>query len=372
MPRIVDLESGLAFDPSSQVSNRFGTRSLALRPRTHAQVAAVGIAAELAKNIVNQVMRSSSKRKRSSKNKSRSKRRKKSGGSKYSARSGRVVSATKRRTSGKRKVSLKSRVKALERKQCYAKKIIRVRQFGQLAHSQNACAYGTKTIWRKDIVEPWCTSLKYFDRAATPIQDSVTTVNDSSRQKFKFTNLYFKQTAKNGGKIPIRVTLYLLKVKQHTSTSPTAAIQSDDSYVGISDGTIDSLAYPSDYALFNQYFDVVKTCKALLLGGDELQMVHTIKSKQYDPTIYDQTTSDYNEGDLIFYQRIEGVLAHDRTTTSQVGTGDGFVDMMYDTRCNLIHPSDYNVKYIDTSQEGTTMTDTPETVGPNVTDQVDG
>ena len=73
------------------------------------------------------------------------------------------------------------------------------------------------------------------------------------------------------------------------------------------------------------------------------------------------------KGDIICVARLQGVVAHDATTESNVGLGNGGVDILIKTKWKIRYNGNLPIKYFAESGVGSVDTlTTPSIAGPAV------
>lgn len=287
------------------------------------------------------------------------------------SRSGVTYRKRKRVSRASKKRSLKKRVRALER----MSKNIAVHDYRytdsiQVTHNNNECAYGIINGCTAQSIEESIDNLTFIDRAATPALDSIDLRTLGRHHDVNVADIFCSVVLRNNAVIPCIVDIYTLIAKDDTGYTPLTAMTQDDANYNVTDSNVNIQTYPSDFALFNRKYKIVKHARSQLNGGDEMKMVYSRKLRKYDPEVNDEINT-YNAGDQFFFIRTMGVVAHDATTTTSVGRGDGGVDVVFQRKWKIKYPSDAKFKTIEPVNQLDTMAVNAEVSGPNVVDQKD-
>lgn len=280
----------------------------------------------------------------------------------------------KTKKSQKSKINkLSSRLKKLEKYGVQlAKRLVRANEYGQCKHDPNGAAYDAYGMWQPSTWEAHIDDLRFIDRGATPAIDDINLQNQTIGHDIHFINIVLTNVCRNNGQIPVNCATYWYRSKVDTSTSPLAHMTSMDDQMGITDANVNFNIYPTDFkANISKQWKLLKVAKATLNGGDELKSSVAIKHFQQNPKYNDIFSSTYSKGSVVVLVRTSGVIAHDATTTTEVGTGDGGVDIQHRLVYTIVYPSDANFRDIQTVNGGGTFGAAPEVVGPNVDDLKD-
>lgn len=275
-------------------------------------------------------------------------------GTKTNQRTGKRRTIRAPRKAKRTKKSLKSRLIALERNgpknsvyQC------RVRGFAQAAHAVNQCLYIEEDMWYPPLYESKMDALPFLDRASATATEDISLVDRGLEQRIRFSDIYMSVKCKNAGEIPVKVSIYWYRCVGHTGTSPKGMLEAGDEEIGITNADVNMLVYPSDIKAINASWKPLGCRKAVLQAGDILKSVETRKSEVYDPEVRDSLSNPgFVKGSIVAMIRVEGVLCHGVTTPTQVGNGDGVIDVQFDRNFNIHYQSDAAFRKIEIDHGG--------------------
>ena len=282
----------------------------------------------------------------------------------YNARGGTKHVATKKRRR-RRKTTLRKRVRNLEMKDPNAVRTYRSVGALQFSCSPNQCAYASAQLWTSTEKEAAFVSLDFMDRAATPAQDVISPTLTTLSNKILFKNTYLKCTMANNGAIPCNVTAYWVQTKVNTNDNPKQAMTEVDDEVGITDVDTNILVFPTDLPQFSRIYKILKTEKACLRAGDQMVSKYVKKNDKYDHLSHNQHGLSYDRGDIFCMLRCEGVLSHDKTNVTNVGSSEGTIDYEVYISTKMVYPSDFKFKTVTVNNAYQTVAD-PVVQGPNV------
>lgn len=266
------------------------------------------------------------------------------------------------------KVPLAKRVRTLERNQ--PKQAVReVRNMDAWTHinAANQCAYSEYPAFDNALIESVLDDLPYVDRATTPALDTVDLRNQGLELNLGIRDIYSKITARNNYAIPVIADLYMLQIKNQSDIADIATmLNTADDQLQVATASTNVMTHPSDFKLFNETFKVLKHQKATLDAGDEFVMTYTRKNHSYDTEYVDDLSNPtYYKGNIAFLLRTQGVVAHDATTDTNVGLGDGQLDVVLYRKFKLYYDGDAPFRTINITNSLDTVA-APETAGPAV------
>lgn len=262
----------------------------------------------------------------------------------------------KKKRKRKSKKTLASRVAHLEKTNVFATYERRKLDDAQLACSANQCAYGISTT------VPWfgisninnsVDSLIYYDRTAGTTGEvnlDITNANTAVSNALRV-NVYSKVMIANNHSIPCDVDMYLLKAKIWTDDRPQDSITAGETMLGVSNASTNILTYPSDFKTFNDTYSILKHHKVHLTAGDHAEMIHN-ESTMWDHNKMEDlaaaTGATYMKGSLWWFFRIQGIVSHDQTTTTNIGFSDATIDIIEKSKYYIRYPSDAKFHKIET------------------------
>lgn len=292
------------------------------------------------------------------------------GGYKKDARSGKRSTGRKGVKGRPRpKKSLKDRVVRLERDVVDpATRIVKKISTSQKNCSPNVCSYSTNFAWYPTQWEEFITDLRFIDRAATPAADTIDLSNQSYSHELDFRNIFLSYSGKNNGQIPMKLKVYTFECIGPTgaNSTPTELMDAYDGVFAVSSSTTDILLYPSDMRkAWSDKWKILKTNSFSLNAGDEFSVSHSIKQFKYDVKAHDVVGSVYPKGCVLFVLRLQGVLCHDKTTTSEVGFSDSTIDTFAYIKYEIKYQSDASFTDMKVSSTLGTVTDAV-CAGPNI------
>nr|UOF82661.1 putative capsid protein [Cressdnaviricota sp.] len=260
-------------------------------------------------------------------------------GSKQAANATKVVSTVyaKRALKKKWKAPIKKNSKKalIKRVQRVEKKVAKLDSLhtfkkcsvGTLDPAQNVCKWADNYRCTGSDIETAFAGLRYYD-PATPGTLITAALGTGTFCRQFLMNCYAQLIVKNNALIPADVIVYLAKAKQSTSTSVTSAMDGALADLG---GVVkeSTMIFMKDcMAEVRPYWDVKVAKKVRLQPGAEIKLTYNTGEFEYDPATFDLVSSTYNPDYKTFgwIIRTQGVLAHDKTTTTNVGTSSARVD----------------------------------------------
>nr|QUS52592.1 capsid protein [Mute swan feces associated circular virus 3] len=190
-------------------------------------------------------------------------------------------------------------------------------------------------------MEAVLSNVPFFDSATGALINTNLT-DDSFTRNLMFKNIYANITLRNNCKVPVRLKLYLVSVKNDTDTTPTVAFTS---------GLVDCMAtadpsstqvFPTDSELFKDLWTIKKSISKYMQPGTECSMSHALKDITYDTALTDAHNLNHQKKMKTFgwMIRIEGVPAHDGGAPNViVGSTAGQLDIIVDSKYTLHYDS---------------------------------
>lgn len=152
---------------------------------------------------------------------------------------------------------------------------------------------------------------------------------------------------KNNGRVPVRVALHACVPKADTSITPTVAYTNGLADVGNPTITIPLTSW-RDSREFVRLWTLKPGKNKILQPGESVSVTHVVPYFKYDPAISDSHSDTYQKkaGAHYFVWRVRGCPSHDKTTTANVGTAAGEVDMTFQQETNVKYEAGVDLKYI--------------------------
>lgn len=256
--------------------------------------------------------------------------------------SGQKMRMTKKSGRRRKSLPLASRVAKLEKstKQNYVSQTYKVSATFQVTSIQNRCGYGEGSLINAAAIENLISNIPYVNTAAvgTVSQYNATSLTVPTSWKIA---LYSKCVMRNNYLYPCNLRCYILKPKQDTSTSATNSITN-----GISEqanpsvySTLDPWLFPDDSKEFSDNWAILQSCEMKLQSGDECEFPWS-ENITYDQEFTDDHTSTYlKKYTRIILIRSVGVVAHDSTTTTNIGIAPTALDCVVYRRYQVKAPS---------------------------------
>lgn len=179
--------------------------------------------------------------------------------------------------------------------------------------------------------EQFCANLRFFDPANPGTLVTANPNTGTYARDITFKNVYAKLHLRNNYQVPARIKVYLCKVKVDTSdsvvTTYTSAIA--DQVINASVDETDMLIHITDVARVKDMWEVDCVLDRVLEPGQEASVSHSTGPYDFDPSHVDQFSDTYQKAfkAFEFVLRVEGVLGHDTTVTTEQTTMLAGVDI---------------------------------------------
>jgi len=289
-------------------------------------------------------------RKRTYRPRGKSSRRRPARSRKYSQqKNGQTISkrAYSKRTS--RPKSLKSQVKHLS-------KMIKSDQAYHLYKSYSAsnvtATTGATHIWYPVVsatnLEASMANLRYYDPS---VPGTLTTANASTgtySRQVHFKNVYGSLEIANNYQIPCKVKVYLVKPKSDTNISPITYYTNGITDQVISGGNADTPGlYLTDIDVFRNQYSARVIKDITLDAGSACSVSYSVSGIDYDPSMYDSHTLDFQPKfkSFGFVIRTEGCLGHDNSADEQ-GLLRAEVDVIQLNKFSIVYDAGVNLNDI--------------------------
>lgn len=279
----------------------------------------------------------------------------------------------KKKGTSKRR-TLKKRVDDLEKfKTNFSKKIFRELTYTKHSCNDNECAYTQFSAVTSLNLEGSVDNLRFLDRSVgDDVEVSMINASAAIKRNIVFRDIYCAVRARNNYSIPCELTFYWFLTTENTDVSISSKITTSGTNLNISSPLTDLNVYPSDLDVLKRSYKILRTEKVTLNAGDQAESKYTRHMKKYDPTYLDNlpASEDANvKGDINCVIRIQGVLAHDTTTSSNVGRADASCDLEFYRKWSVVYPSDARFMEFETTNNGSAIVG--EVAGPNVVNIVE-
>ncbi len=220
---------------------------------------------------------------------------------------------------------------------------------GNLTVEENQCSYTTFGFLLQDDIEDALDGMQIIDvvggNATKTAMNPLTA--DSVHCRILNAKLIFD--IRNNGATPCYLEVYWLFPKRRTAaaTTPLTIFENGLENRGVTTNELTDLRFNiRDSPAFRKYFKVYKFRKFLVNAGDELQIVMNRKKPfTYRPDEFDDHTNSVslpNHSQHIVF-RMKGVVSHDDTTPTLVGTCDSTLD--YVRTRHIKFSSNVNLKH---------------------------
>lgn len=196
------------------------------------------------------------------------------------------------------------------------------------------------------LVEAALAELRYYDIKIPGTLLQVDGDTGTFQKEFFVKQCHSKMLLRNNYQVATNIKLYLCVPRVDTSIQPHAAVEQGFADIG-NPGTV-SLMYPSDSPQFGDLW-VVKDSKSVQLQpGDECIMNYSAKEFQFDPSLIDSHALTFQPkyGAHAWMVRIEGVLSHDTSVTTEQTVGSAGVDFMVDQTLKILYSAGADIKFI--------------------------
>lgn len=205
-------------------------------------------------------------------------------------------------------------------------------------------------------LEEVLSELRYYNPSAplTLIQASGTT--GTYHKDFYFKQAYHRFDVVNNYQVPVKVSAYCFLVKESTSIAPETAFTNGLTDVGNPSST-SCLVYPTDSPQLTELYRTASSKSTTLLPGQSISLIQSSKPFQYDPSLSDSHTSEYQKVNHAgsFGVRVEGVFGHD-TIADEQGTLPCGVDVRITSTYQVIYAAGADIKFITIDDNSQTFT----------------
>lgn len=200
---------------------------------------------------------------------------------------------------------------------------------GYVTLTVNQHTYG-ELVRRYQDLEAAMTAVRFYDANSNAIVTKDITGNAFS-QDLNITGVYEKVTFRNNFNMPIHLKIWRVKAKVDSDISPKTAMTNGLTDIGNPDTDVRGGVYPTDSPQFNSLWKIHYTRQITLPPGRQKTFTSGERSFKYNPSLEDNHTTDYQVGHHAsgWLYQIFGPVAHDFTTTTNTGFGDGRLDLNF-------------------------------------------
>jgi hypothetical protein len=265
---------------------------------------------------------------------------------------------------------LERRVKTLEKQENMSICNRRYIDPSRISVVANQCSYTSLRLGTQGDYKTACDSLPMVD----PGTGSVVGVNANGAlsNPILIKNAWARVEFRNNWSMPVRLDVYVCKCRNNTNNTPDLSLTNHDDDIQLS-GTGNSyqeaatnvVVFPTDLPVFNQKWKIIDHQKSHMQAGDEFQVSWSDKNIKFDPELSEGAATTYIRGDVYLLIRLQGVVAHDKDITANIGYGDGALDIVRHRRYQVQFDGVFNVPQMETQSTLAAMT-TPVVQGPQV------
>lgn len=192
---------------------------------------------------------------------------------------------------------------------------------GQESANANECYYTHLLLNAKSQLDSATdnTTVQYINAGVPALQ--VVDLNDHTTvdsAKINFHRTQAISEIRNNWSVPVHMHVYKLFCRESSGTSPMTRFDTDMKAKGITTPLTDVRFYLYDaQQTFKRYWKIYSRSEHLLLPGEEITLsLKRNRPFKYDPTEANQYIKGITQALVI---RIQGVVAHDSTSTADIG-----------------------------------------------------
>lgn len=232
----------------------------------------------------------------------------------------------------------------------------RWRQTYRCLSSVNGQSLTNVPILLNGVLETILAQLRYYNPSTPTTLVTADGASGTFMKDFTFDKIYTSIVCRNNYQVPVKVRVYLCKVKDDTSIEPTTAFSNGLADIGNPSST-SPLVYLTDSPQFTDLWKIHSSEIAQLQPGEEMKMSYTVPTFQYDPSLVDSHNQAYQTRyhGCVFVVRTEGVLGHD-TSADQQGTLAAGVDIQMDRTFVVKYSAGADIEYLVVNDESDTFT----------------
>lgn len=234
-----------------------------------------------------------------------------------------------------KKKSVKSQIRTIQKRlnSDLTTLIYKRRNTNRLISGVNACNHTSLYNSNVSVIEEALAQCRFFDSSTNTIV-TASQVSGTFQRKVRIKNIRSYIYIRNNYKVPAKVTVYSCRVKADTSIDPLTAYTNGLTDVDAAGAGLTSTSpqyYLNDSPQFKDLWKIEKKKTKILQPGQEMKFSAYTKSFEYDPSLVDshnlQNIKKYHSAQFVI--RVEGVLGHDTSETSQqtlLGAGIDYQD----------------------------------------------
>lgn len=233
--------------------------------------------------------------------------------------------------------------------------INRVRNTGVYKCDANECAYQQNGGLFKSVIETAITTLKYFDPAQPGTLVTVD-YNEGTFQKRILIKGKSSLELRNNYAVPVKLEVFLCRVKADTNNSPVSAITAGFADVG-GLAVTDVMSKAKDSLILRDLWTLKLKKKLTLEPGKQIKFFHSEKEFSYDTSLVDTHNQTYVKmfKSFSWLVRVEGVNAHDTTVETEQGTSAAAVDITVDREIMIKYDGGIDLYEIQTTNGSSTF-----------------
>lgn len=229
-----------------------------------------------------------------------------------------------------RKQSLKKRLSRLEKKVSNETSLIIYKYDSKdtVRPTAGSASYSSRSALDNQLIELALGQARFFDPATPGTLITASLATPTFSQKVLF-SVYSTCVIKNNYQIPCMVTFGVVLPKLDTSDPPQTTWAAGLVDQGNPDNTSTLLNW-SDSTQMSEVWTVKGKWRTVVLApGRQVTMTYFTKPFTYDPSYTDSYTSTVSKRtrSAIFAYRVQGLLGHDTSVSSEVGMAPAGVDV---------------------------------------------
>lgn len=188
--------------------------------------------------------------------------------------------------------------------------------------------------------------LRFFNPSAPTTLVQASGASATYYREYMFKSIYTNTLVRNNYQIPCKVTVYTVIPREDTSQAPLTTFTNGLADVG-NPSSSSPLVFLTDSDEFNDLWKIVKSKSKILLPGEQMHLMHSVKNILYSPATYDSHVLTYQRrfGSYVQIVRVEGCLAHDLLADEQ-GFSLAGVDVAWETKYEVIYDAGIDLKFI--------------------------
>lgn len=236
----------------------------------------------------------------------------------------------------------------------------RFRDTASCVASANSSCFEGKVLINSSRIESVISGLHFFDVNTPGTLATVDMTLGTFQKDIRIANVYGKLTARNNYQTPVICDVYVIRCKSDTSIEPSTAYTNGLTDVGAPLST-STMVFPTDSPQFNDLWDIVKHRRWHLDAGQECSLGCNMGGFVYDPSLFDSHGLSYQtsfKGSVI-YVRVQGVIAHDNTISTEQGLIKCGVDYKLDSTWTVKYPAGADINYIKVNDNGDAFSNGP-------------